>query len=382
MYEDFYGFAQSPFALAPDPRFLYLSDSHEEAIRLLRQAIRRREGFIVLTGDIGTGKTTLCRALIEQLDQATFTSLILTPFVTTDELLREVLLDFGIVSRDAIKTGKLASATTHDLIATLHEFLLSLHPIGGVAVLIIDEAQHVSPAVLEQIRVLSNLETNDAKLLQIVLVGQLDLLATLGAAGMRQLDQRISLRAMLKPLSRAELEAYVGHRLDIARGSGRPTAFPTIAFDAAALDAIHFRSGGVPRVVNLICDRALMAGAEAGTATITAATVRQAMTMLGLTPADAGAGRRLPAWATTVLALVVLAGVGAAAALVLTPAERFVAAPAPALPVSPEPVRAAPPIQAKAPPDTRPPLYPPLSERILPAAAVGQPLVRDPPPQP
>ena len=116
LYEEFYGFGQSPFALAPDPRFLYLSDSHEEAIRLLLQSIRRREGFIVLSGDIGTGKTTLCRALIEQLDQATFTSLILTPFVSVDELLREVLLDFGIVSRDAVRAGRLASATTHELI--------------------------------------------------------------------------------------------------------------------------------------------------------------------------------------------------------------------------------------------------------------------------
>jgi general secretion pathway protein A len=246
MYEDFYGFGQSPFTLAPDPRFLYLSESHDGALRGLLQAIRRREGFIVLTGDIGTGKTTLCRALIEQLDHTTFTSLILNPFVSVDELLTEVLLDFGIVSGDAVKNRKLAGATTHELIATIHEFLLSIQPIGGVAVLIIDEAQHVPPAVLEQIRVISNLETNSAKLLQVVLVGQLDLLTILGETGMRQLDQRISLRAMLTPLSRSAMDAYIGHRLDVARG------LSTVTFDGPALDIIYARSGGVPRVINLL----------------------------------------------------------------------------------------------------------------------------------
>src|SRR5688500_319974 len=114
MYEEFYGFVQSPFTLATDPRFLYLSDSHDEAIRLLLQSIRRKEGFIVLTGDIGTGKTTLCRALLQQLDTTTFTSLILNPFLSVEELMKEVLLDFGVVSKDAVRRGRLAAATKHD----------------------------------------------------------------------------------------------------------------------------------------------------------------------------------------------------------------------------------------------------------------------------
>jgi general secretion pathway protein A len=197
MYEQYYGFVQPPFTLTPDPRFLYRSESHEEAITLLQQAIRRKEGFIVLTGDIGTGKTTSCRALLEQLDANVFTSLILNPFLSVEELLREVLLDFGVVSRDAVRTGRIASASKHELISTLHEFLLSLMPIHGSGVLIIDEAQHLSTEVLEQIRIISNLETNESKLLQIVLVGQLNLLDVLAAAEMRQLDQRISIRARI-----------------------------------------------------------------------------------------------------------------------------------------------------------------------------------------
>ena len=148
MYEEFYHFGQPPFTLAPDPRFLYRSESHEHAITLLMQAIRRKEGFIVLTGDIGTGKTTICRALLQQLDQSTFTSLILNPFLSVEELLREILLDFGVVSRQAVRSGRIAGATKHELISTLHDFLLSLIAIRGSGVLIIDEAQHLSPEVL------------------------------------------------------------------------------------------------------------------------------------------------------------------------------------------------------------------------------------------
>src|ERR671934_971818 len=198
MYEQYYGLSEKPFSLTPDPKYLYRSESHANAFDLLQYAIRRREGFIVLTGDIGTGKTTICRALLEQLDTATFTSLILNPFLSVEELIREVLLDFGVVSREAVRSGRIAAASKHELISTLHEFLLSLIPLKASAVLIIDEAQHLSPQVLEQIRIISNLETNEAKLLQIVLVGQLNLLDVLAAAEMRQLDQRISIRATLK----------------------------------------------------------------------------------------------------------------------------------------------------------------------------------------
>ncbi len=276
MYEQYYGFVQPPFTLTPDPRFLYRSESHEEAITLLQQAIRRKEGFIVLTGDIGTGKTTSCRALLEQLDASVFTSLILNPFLSIEELLREVLLDFGVVSRDAVRSGRIAAASKHQLISTLHEFLLSLMPIHGSAVLIIDEAQHLSSQILEQIRIISNLETNESKLLQIVLVGQLNLLDALGAAEMRQLDQRISIRATLKPLNRVEVEAYIAHRLWVARGS------TAVTFEPAALDLVHAYTGGVPRIINLVCDRSLMQGAQMRVNRLTPAMIGEAAGSLGL----------------------------------------------------------------------------------------------------
>jgi len=329
MYEDFYGFAQSPFTLSPDPKFLYLSATHDEAIRLLRQAIRRREGFIVLAGDIGTGKTTTCRAVIEQLDQTTFTSLVLNPFVSVDELLRE--------------------------------FLLSLQPIGGVAVLVIDEAQHLTPEVLEQIRVISNIETNSAKLLQIVLVGQLDLLDLLAQNGMRQLDQRISLRAMLTPLTRIEMEAYISHRLGVAKGRS------SVTFDARALDDIHAYSNGVPRVINLLCDRALMLGADAGSDTIGADLVRKAAKALALPPRKVGG--HFPRWAAILTVLLVLLASAAVGALYAIPAESAVPAPSPRLPVSPPAVTPAAPIAVPRPPIVRPPLYPPQPARAEPPAA-------------
>ena len=335
MYEQYYGFVQPPFTLTPDPRFLYRSESHEEAITLLQQAIRRKEGFIVLTGDIGTGKTTSCRALLEQLDASVFTSLILNPFLSVEELLREVLLDFGVISREGVRSGRIATASKHELISTLHEFLLSLMPIHGSAVLIIDEAQHLSMQVLEQIRIISNLETNESKLLQIVLVGQLNLLDVLAAAEMRQLNQRISIRATLKPLTREEVEAYIAHRLWVARGS------TAVTFEPAALDLVHAYTGGVPRIINLLCDRSLMQGAQMRVSRLTPAMIEEAAGSLGLklpatgrrkrrAAADAGPGRwRVAAFAAVVAALIVVAG------LWFTPVDQLIEANIPPLPAAP-----------------------------------------------
>jgi|SRR5688572_6272574 len=327
MYEEFYGFVQSPFTLAPDPRFFYLSESHDEAIRQLLQSIRRKEAFIVLTGDIGTGKTTLCRALLEQLDMTTFTSLILNPFLSVEELLREILLDFGVVSREAVRSGRIASASKHELASTLHDFLRSLVPIHGSGVLIIDEAQHLSPQVLEEIRVLSNLETSESKLLQIVMVGQLNLLDVLAEAEMRQLDQRISLRAILKPLTRDEVDAYIAHRVSVARGS-------SVSFDTAAVDSVHALTGGVPRMINLVCDRSLMLGARAGVAVITPGLIREAADVLALKMPAAGASwwRRIPGWVIALLAVLLLVGL----ILLFAPIERLVDAATPAPPASPQ----------------------------------------------
>jgi len=305
-YEEFYGFVQSPFTLAPDPRFLYPSPSHDEALHLLLNAISRKEGIVVLTGDIGTGKTTVCRTVLERLDMTVFTSLVLNPFLSAEELLREVLLDFGVVSRVAVRSGRIASATKHELVTTLHEFLVSLTPIGGTGVLIIDEAQHLSPKVLEELRLLSNLETNDSKLLQIVLVGQLNLLTLLAAPEQRRVDQRISLRTVLSPLTRRDVAGYVGHRLSISHGSS------TVAFDSAALDLVHATSAGVPRVINLMCDRALMFGARFGLRVITADIVAEAARALGLRPraSRSMAWLQSPRWlAAAATALIVLGAI-------------------------------------------------------------------------
>src|SRR5258706_4663833 len=200
MYEDYYGFAEKPFSLTPDPKYLYRSQSHGNAFDLLQYAIRRREGFVVVTGDIGTGKTTLCRAVLEQIDRTTFTALVLNPFLSEEDLLKLILQDFGVVSREDVKRGRLTGVSKQELIETIYDFLLSLLPLRASALLIIDEAQNLPMAVLEQIRILSNLETDKEKLLQIVLVGQLNLQAQLRSPELRQLDQRVSIRYELKPL--------------------------------------------------------------------------------------------------------------------------------------------------------------------------------------
>jgi type II secretory pathway predicted ATPase ExeA len=254
MYESYYGFTEKPFSLTPDPKYLYRSQSHGDAFDLLQYAIRRREGFVVVTGDIGTGKTTLCRALLERIDRTTFTALVLNPFLTEEDLLKRILQDFGVISRDEVKAGRLAHVTKQELIETLYDFLLSLIPLKASAVLIIDEAQNLPLPVLEQIRILSNLETDKEKLLQIILVGQLNLQTLLRSPEMRQLDQRVSIRYELKPLDGEAVSAYVPHRLTIAGGNA------SVIFTPKALRQVHRWSGGIPRLINLICDRALLAG--------------------------------------------------------------------------------------------------------------------------
>jgi general secretion pathway protein A len=276
MYEDFYGFVEKPFSLTPDPKYLYKSESHAHAFELLQYGIRRREGFVVVTGDIGTGKTTLCRAVLDQLDRKTFTSLVLNPFIGEDDLLRMILQDFGVVSREEIKRGRLAGVSRQELVETLNDFLLSLMPLGATALLIIDEAQNLPRAVLEHIRILSNLETDKEKLLQIILVGQLNLKDVLRSPELRQLDQRVSLRYTLKPLTAAETAAYVAHRLAVAGGGS------AIAFTPRALHAVHRLSAGIPRVINLVCDRALLAAYSARAQRVTPEMVRTGATSLDL----------------------------------------------------------------------------------------------------
>jgi general secretion pathway protein A len=255
MYESYYGFAEKPFSLTPDPKYLYRSESHANAFELLQYAIDRREGFVVITGDIGTGKTTLCRALLDQTDPRTFTALLLNPFLSEEDLLKAILQDLGVLSRGEERIGR--QPTKQELVNTLYDFLLSLVPLGARAVLIIDEAQNLPLPILEQIRILSNLETDKEKLLQIILVGQLNLLPLLRSEELRQLDQRVSIRYQLKPLSEEETGAYISHRLAIARGT------KGVVFTPAALALVFRYSGGIPRLINMLCDRALLAGATA-----------------------------------------------------------------------------------------------------------------------
>jgi general secretion pathway protein A len=253
MYEGYYGFSEKPFSLTPDPKYLYRSQSHGDAFDLLQYAIRRREGFVVITGDIGTGKTTLCRAVLERIDRATFTALVLNPFLSEQDLLKRILQDFGVISREDVKAGRLNRVTKPELIEALNDFLLGLVPLKASAVLIIDEAQNLPRAVLEQIRILSNLETDKEKLLQIILVGQLELQRLLRSPELRQLDQRVSIRYELKPLDCDAVGSYITHRLAVAGGSD------AVTFTAKAVERVYSLSGGIPRLINLLCDRALLA---------------------------------------------------------------------------------------------------------------------------
>jgi general secretion pathway protein A len=310
MYEEYYGFTEKPFSLTPDPKYLFKSASHASAFELLQYAIRRREGFVVITGDIGTGKTTLCRAVLEQLDRKTFTALVLNPFLSEEDLLRLILQDFGVVSRADVKRGRLAGVSKQELIETLNEFLLSLLELRAQAVLIIDEAQNLPLQVLEQIRILSNLETEKDKLLQIVLVGQSNLKDLLRRAELRQLDQRVSIRFDLKPLSPEETSGYVQHRLSVAGGGA------AVSFAPKALAHVHRYTAGIPRLINLLCDRALLSGFSAHTNKILPEYVDTAADSLELArPRRTVRGwvrQRLAAFAAGVTVAAVLGGSAAA----------------------------------------------------------------------
>jgi general secretion pathway protein A len=280
MYEEYYGFSEKPFSLTRDPKYLYKSESHANAFELLQYSVRRREGFVVVTGDIGTGKTTLCRALLEQIDRRTFTALVLNPFLSEDDLLKLILQDFGVVSREEVKKGRLAGISKQELIDTLYDFLLGLLPIQANAVLIIDEAQNLPLQVLEQLRILSNLETDKEKLLQIVLVGQLNLQPLLRSPELRQLDQRVSIRYQLRPLNLEEVSAYVPHRIQVAGGAA------AVGFVPKALQAVHHYSQGIPRLVNLVCDRSLLGAYSARTNRVTPDLVAKAAENLELQPVE------------------------------------------------------------------------------------------------
>ncbi len=246
MYLDYFGLREAPFAITPDPRFVFLSERHREALAHLRYGIARggSGGFVLLTGDIGTGKTTLSRLLLEQLPEGTQAGLLLNPKVNANELLQGLCDELGVVvAVSARDSGKA-------LIDALNAHLLAAHARGGQVVALIDEAQNLSTEALEQVRLLTNLETPTAKLLQVILLGQPELRDVLAREELTQLAQRITARYHLTPLDPVETESYIRHRLAVAGSKRSP-------FTASALRALHARAGGVPRRINIIADRAL-----------------------------------------------------------------------------------------------------------------------------
>jgi len=293
LYEAFYGLREQPFALSTDPKFMFWSASHRRAYDDLLIGLRRREGVLLLTGETGTGKTTLSRAVIDSLGHRTFSALVLNPYMSGAEVLRVILRDFGLVSREEIRKGALAKADTPQLLDTLETFLRSLVPLDARAVVIIDEAQSLSTEALDQVRMLGAYEEDNQRLLQIVLCGQPGLHNTLKTDPMRALNERITRRTGLVPLLAPEVEAYVRHRLAVAGSTS------TITFQHDALALVSEYSRGLPRRVNVLCDRALEEGRIEGTTDITATLVKRAAKSLsgptGNTAAAAAAQAAAPA---------------------------------------------------------------------------------------
>jgi general secretion pathway protein A len=244
MYQRYYGFTEMPFHITPDPKFLYLSPPHQEALQHLKYGVTERKGFIVLVGEVGCGKTTLCRKFLSELDPAHYdTALVLNPRLTETQMLKAILAELGETH---------LARSKNDLVAQMNSVLLQRIGAGREIVLIIDEAQNLSFEVFEQVRLLSNLETDKQKLLQIVLMGQPELKDKLAAEELRQLRQRILVHYELRPLTRDEADHYVHHRLTLAGSSGRPRFTPW------ALRHIYGASRGIPRIINNLCDKSIL----------------------------------------------------------------------------------------------------------------------------
>ena len=309
MYTAFYGLREKPFMLSPDPRYLYLSESHREALAHLLYGVEQGEGFIAITGEVGTGKTMLCRVLFERLGSATDVAFLFNPSGSGMELLQTIAQEFELA---------VDGLTRRELQDQLNRFLLARKAVGRRVLLIIDEAQNLSHGTLEQIRLLSNLETSSEKLIQIVLLGQPELDTKLDSHRLRQLRQRISVRWMLKPLSPGETHRYVLHRLQVAAGTKRNL------FSGSALRLVHRYTRGTPRLINILCDRALLLGFAEGETRVSARSVKEASREI------VDARRRRP-W-RWVAAAAAIAGVAAASVFgwrwhqdggVLSPSEPF-----------------------------------------------------------
>ena len=246
MYEFFYGLRENPFNVIPDPQFFYLGENHKEALAQLLYGVREKKGFIVITGEVGTGKTTLIHYLLNKLNgnSHTKTAFLFNPKLTVHDFIQYILEDLGV---------KALGQTKGDYLRALHQYLLNAYQKDERVILIVDEAQGLEPELLEEIRLLSNLETSKSKLLQIVLLGQPELNKTLSQPGFRQLRQRINLRYHLLPLSEKETKEYIEKRLRVA-GARRSI------FSEKAVKEVYYKSGGIPRLINILCDNALLNG--------------------------------------------------------------------------------------------------------------------------
>ena len=289
MYEPFFGLDSSPFGLTPDPRFLFRSRVHHEILSLLLYGVTTSKGVMLLLGDVGTGKTTLCRALLRELPAEVESVLLLNPHLSETELVGAILDDLGLERR-----GK----TRGELMTALSQHLLAAGREGKTVVVVVDEAQHMSVEALEQVRLLSTLEATDRKLLQIVLAGQPELEAKLARPELRQLNQRIGIRCRLRPLSERETFRYVEHRL---RAAGLGGSLP---FTWAATSLVHRYSAGVPRVINFVCDRALSTAFAGRQRKVDVGTVKAAIRNLEGRPALARRMGRIAAVAVAIVAVV------------------------------------------------------------------------------
>jgi general secretion pathway protein A len=302
MYLSHFGLREPPFSITPDPRFLYMSARHREALAHLLYGVSEHGGFVQLTGEVGTGKTSVCRCLLEQLPSHVDLALILNPRLSPVELLATVCDELRIPYPAGTTSSK-------ELVDRLHRHLIEAHAGGRRTVLIVDEAQNLSPEVLEEVRLLTNLETTREKLLQVILIGQPELAAILDQPKLRQVAQRVTARYHLEPLSRVETRAYIRHRLAVA-GRGR------VAFTEAALRALHRRSGGIPRLINAIADRALLGAYTRERPQVDAATMRRAAAEVLGQPLQPW-----QRWARWAAAVALAAAAGGAGLVLLAPGE-------------------------------------------------------------
>lgn len=289
IYEAFYGLKEQPFAISTDPKFLFLSAPHRRAYEEIMNGISRDESLLLLTGETGSGKTTLCRAVIAATGDRTFSSVLHQPYMTGPEMLRLILRDFGLVSKEELRRGGLAGADVPHLMEVMETFLASLAAVQARGIVVIDEAQSLSPTLLDEVRMLTAFEREGKRLVQIILCGQPMLLNTLKTEPMYALNERITRRVVLTPLSEGEVEAYIYHRLAIAGGADK------ISFDREALKLIADLSRGLPRRVNVLTDRTLQEGRIEGVTRITPVLVKRAAKALaGVHAAQVAAAAESP----------------------------------------------------------------------------------------